>query len=180
MIPASEVPGGAEVTFRRLSADDVEAVHVLHSDPATNAHNPYGASSGEDASAVMLTGWVEHWGRYGYGYELVFAVGKLVGIAGARQDIWRETPVINLYWRLLPTFQGRGLSGILAQRALQMAVQARTGQLIVARMRPENTGSVHVARRLGLWRRKDLDDMHDGFEWIMFADTAATAPRSSL
>lgn len=159
-------------TFRPLADDDLPLIHRLHSDPSTNVHNPYGASRDEAASLSMLHEWLDHWRRYGFGYELAFAHDELVGIGGARRDLWRGTPVVNLYWRLLPSSQGKGLSSDIAQRALRIAEEARTGDLIVARMLPTNTGSMRVAERLGLYRRMDLDDVHDGAEWIIYAGSA--------
>lgn len=155
--------------FRPLRLGDLGAVHVLHSDPLTNLHNPYGASPDEAASQAMLADWLEHWGKHGFGYELAFSEDRLAGIEGARRDIWRGSAVLNLYWRLLPSFQGAGLSGVMARRALSVAKQAKTEELIVARMQPENTASAHVAQRLGLHRREDLDDVHDGFHWVVYA-----------
>lgn len=160
-------------TYRPVDADDVEAIDALHGDPATNEHNPCGASPDRGASAAMLAGWLEHWQRHGFGYELAFVRGRLAGIEGARLDVWRGSPVVNLYWRLMPSFQGRGLSAALAQRALQVATQADAGDMIVARMRPENTGSVRVATSLGLHRRADLDDAVDGAKWIIFSNLPA-------
>ncbi|MFE1664344.1 GNAT family N-acetyltransferase [Microbacterium sp. P02] len=157
------------MSFQRLSDDDLDAVHRLHGDPATNVHNPYGASPDEAASAATLADWVEHWRRRGYGYELAFARDELAGIEGGRRDVWRGMPVVNLYWRLLPSFQGTGLSVALAQRALQLATSAETTDLIVARMLPANVASMRVAQRLGLHRRPDLDDVHDGFAWVIYA-----------
>jgi [ribosomal protein S5]-alanine N-acetyltransferase len=164
--------GSVQLAFRPLTMDDVVTVHQLHGDPATNAYNPYGASPDEAASRRMLQAWVRHWDDHGYGYELVFDGPRLAGIAGAREDEWRGMPVSNLYWRLLPEFQGRGLSGVLARRALQTATSVHDGRLIVARMLPANSASVHVAENLGLHRRPDLDGAMDGTDWILYADRA--------
>lgn len=176
MIGESPSQDAQAFTFRPLDGDDLTLIHRLHSDPTTNVHNPYGASRDEAASRAMLREWLDHWRRYGFGYELAFAHHELAGIEGARRDLWRGTPVLNLYWRLLPSSQGRGLSSVLAQRALHVAKQARTGELIIARMLPANTASMHVAERLGLNRRPDLDGVHDDAEWIIYADSPQIRP----
>jgi [ribosomal protein S5]-alanine N-acetyltransferase len=163
------MPGRERLTFRRLNPDDLGPIHLLHSDPATNAHNPYGASPNEAASAAMLAAWVSHWEEHGFGYELAFVGDELAGIAGAREDEWLGVPVANLYWRLLPAFQGKGLSGALAQRAVQIAKFADTGRVVVARMLPGNHASARVAENLGLMRRRDLDGSKDGAAWIIYA-----------
>jgi RimJ/RimL family protein N-acetyltransferase len=161
------------LTFRPLRQDDVDSVHRLHGDPATNTYNPYGASIDLQESAAMTARWVQHWERYGFGYELAFHGEALAGIAGARTDTWKGQAVLNLYWRLLPEFQGLGLSNVLAERALQISAAGGASRLRVARMLPDNVASVRVAASAGLVRRVDLDGELDGSHWILFADRPA-------
>jgi RimJ/RimL family protein N-acetyltransferase len=151
------------------------AVHRLHADPATNVHNPYGASASVEASSRLLNEWLDDWYWFGYGYELAFADDRLAGISGARWDDWEGAAVQNLYWRLLPEFQGRGLSVIAAARARAAASRQQGRPLIVARMLPGNIASAHVAEKVGLRRRTDLDAQLDGFRWVVYADRPAHA-----
>lgn len=146
-------------------------VHELHSDPMTNVNNPFGASLDVRASEEMLEGWLQHWKDHAFGYELAFEGDRLAGICGARRDRWRDIPVINLYWRLLPEYWGKGLAGDLGRHALDIARTAPplAEDLIVARMRPENVGSARVAEKLGLTRRSDLDGEMSGAHWILYA-----------
>lgn len=162
----------SSLRFRRLELGDVEAVHRLHGDPATNLHNPYGASPDLAASGATTVEWVRNAERDGVGYELVFDGVDLVGIGGARRDRWNDQPVLNLYWRLLPEFHGRGLSHPVATRALESTAEQAGEWLRVARMRPANVASARVAARVGLLRRPDLDGRLDGFEWELYADRA--------
>lgn len=159
------------ITFRALSSWDGTLVHELHGDPMTNAHNPLGASLDPGASEEMLASWLQHRADHGFGYELAFEENRLVGICGARRDLWRDMPVINLYWRLLPDYWGKGLSGDLGRHALSIArsVTHVVDELIVARMLPGNAGSVRVAEKLGLTRRSDLDGEACGVHWILYA-----------
>lgn len=155
--------------FRPLDAADGELIHRLHGDPTTNEHNPFGASADRDASEAMLERWLQHWREEGFGYELAF-MDDLVGVGGARRDVWMGHAVVNLYWRLLPEYWGRGLASALAERALVVARTApRSGdEPIVARMTPENGASARVAERLGLERMPALDGSMAGVEWIVF------------
>lgn len=164
------------IWFRALSSGDAAVVHALHSDPTTNVHNPFGASPDLRTSEEMLEGWLQHRMDHGFGYELAFEGNRLAGICGARRDLWRDRPVINLYWRLLPDYWGKGLAGDLGRHALDVARSAArlADGLIVARMLPGNAGSVRVAEKLGLCRRSDLDGEANGVRWILYA--AAMAP----
>lgn len=157
----------AALQFRPLAIGDADAVHALHGDPATNLHNPYGAEPDLEASRVRLTGWIDHRLEHGFGYELVESDGALVGICGVRVDRWQGIDVLNLYWRLMPEFQGRGLAIELGRRALAAASAARSDRPIVARMLVDNAASARVAERLGLVRRRDLDGSLDGSDWVV-------------
>jgi RimJ/RimL family protein N-acetyltransferase len=163
--------------FRRVREGDVAAVHRLHADPATNVYNPYGASATMEASRCLLREWLDHWFRYGFGYELAFAGDRLAGIGGARWDDWDGSAVQNLYWRLLPEFQGRGLSAVIAAHGREMASRQPGRPLVIARMLPSNIASIHVARKVGLRRRADLDAEFDGVEWVVYADRPALRRR---
>ena len=165
------------IWFRALSSQDAGWVHELHSDPMTNANNPFGASPDVRASEEMLASWLQHWKDHFFGYELAFEGNRLVGICGARRDLWRDMPVINLYWRLLPEYWGKGLAGDLGRHALDVAHSATrvANELIVARMQPENSASMRVAEKLGLIRRRDLDGDESGAHWIVYAVAATVA-----
>ncbi|MGM7671020.1 GNAT family N-acetyltransferase [Microbacterium sp. A93] len=161
------------IWFRALSSGDAALVHDLHGDPMTNAHNPLGASPDLLASERMLENWLQHRMDHGFGYELAFEGNRLAGICGARRDLWLNMPVINLYWRLLPDFWGKGLAADLGRHALDIARSATplVDELTVARMLPGNAVSVRVAEKLGLTRRSDLDGEAHGAHWILYADS---------
>lgn len=160
-----------EVRFRELRATDLQAMHRLHGEPSTNQHNPYGANPDLAATHAMLAGWIDHVDSHGFGYEAAELDGQVIGVCGARFDEWRGHQVINLYWRLLPEHWGRGLSGPLADHALDIARSrpAQHDEHIVARMLPANLASRRVAERIGLERRPDLDGESAGAQWIVFA-----------
>ncbi|MEP6478716.1 MAG: GNAT family N-acetyltransferase [Rhodoglobus sp.] len=160
------------LTFRPLTATDGAVVHLLHGDPQTNLHNPYGASPDRATSERMLAGWLDHWSAFGFGYELVELDGECVGICGVRRDAWLGEPVLNLYWRILPEFQGRGLGMLAAQHALASGRDAPTSAPIVARMLAGNEASQAVARRLGLIRSPERDATVDGADWQVWVDDA--------
>ena len=140
-------------------------------------HNPYGPAASLEESKHLLEEWLDDWHRFGCGYELAFLGDRLAGIGGARWDEWKGSAVQNLYWRLLPEFQGRGLSAVAASRARHAASRQQGRPLVVARMLPANLASAHVAMKVGLRRRPDLDARLDGFLWVLYADRPAPAIR---
>jgi RimJ/RimL family protein N-acetyltransferase len=157
------------LSFRRLTAGDLEVAHLLHGDPETNQHNPYGADPDLATTQIRLDEWLRHWDEYGFGYELIEEDGAVIGICGVRRDVWQGLHVLNLYWRLLPEAWGRGYATIAGQHALDMAREARHREPVVARMLAGNAASARVAEKLGMTRREDLDASFDGADWILYA-----------
>jgi RimJ/RimL family protein N-acetyltransferase len=159
------------LSFRRLTAGDLEVANLLHGDPATNLHNPYGADPDLATTQIRLDEWLRHWDEYGFGYELIEQDGAVIGICGVRRDVWQGLHVLNLYWRLLPSVWGRGYATIAGQHALEMARAARHREPIVARMLAGNAASARVAEKLGMTRRDDLDASVDGADWVLYVES---------
>ena len=157
------------LSFRRLTASDLQVAHLLHGDPETNQHNPYGPDPDLATTQIRLDEWLRHWDEYGFGYEFIEEDGAVIGICGVRRDVWQGLHVLNLYWRLLPEVWGRGYATIAGQHALEMARAARHREPVVARMLAGNSASARVAEKLGMTRREDLDASFDGADWILYA-----------
>lgn len=171
--PTSTPPNGPPLIFRRVTRDDLAIAHALHGDPVTNEHNPYGADPDLARTAERLDEWVRHWEVYGFGYELIELGGgggtATIGICGVRRDVWQGLHVLNLYWRLLPEFWGRGFATPAGQRGLEIALVARHREPVVARLVVGNVASARVAEKLGMTRREDLDATVDGADWVVYA-----------
>lgn len=162
-----------QLRFRALRDSDLTTLHALHSDPATNLYNPGWTPPTVEKSAALLDGYLHHLAEHGFGYHLALDGDIVAGICGARHDLWRGVDVLNLYWRLMPEYQGRALSAQLAGHAFEVARSAPGDALIVARTLPANVASIRVAERLGLTRRPDLDARLGDIDWVVFADRPA-------
>jgi ribosomal-protein-alanine N-acetyltransferase len=136
--------------------DDLDAVFLLHSDPATYAHNPTTPDLDVAASRRRLHGWIDDWSDHGFGYWSVrsTADGEVVGFAGVRHSQWLAQPVLNLYYRFRPDTWGRGLATEAARHAVSLSA---VHVPVLARTRPANIASQRTALAAGLIRRADLD-----------------------
>lgn len=157
------------LTYRRLVAEDLDIVHRLHSDPATNVHNPYGADLDLDTTRARLDEWLRNRDEYGFGYELISDDSGVIGICGVRRDVWQGLHVLNLYWRLLPEVWGRGYATLAGAHALDMALAARHREPVLARLVAGNLASARIAEKLGMLRRADLDATVDGADWVIYS-----------
>ena len=159
----------APLSFRRITPGDLAILHTLHSDPATNLHNPYGADPDLETTRERLDEYVRHWDEYGFGYELIDDGSGVIGICGVRRDVWQGLHVLNLYWRLLPEVWGRGYATSAGAHALEMAQAARHRERVVARMVAGNAASARIAEKLGMARAPELDATVDGADWVIYA-----------
>lgn len=131
--------------------DVADAYFAIHSDQATNVHNPAGAMVDPGAAAPVLDIWRRHWLEEGFGYWVVRGPqdGLVLGFGGVR-PIVQDEDFLNLYYRFRPEAWGKGYATELGRAALTLAAKAAPGTPVVALIRPLNEPSIRVAQRLGM------------------------------
>ncbi|SDY50940.1 Protein N-acetyltransferase, RimJ/RimL family [Micromonospora pattaloongensis] len=143
-------PRTARLVLRRPVPSDLDAVHEVHGDPATNRHNPSGPTTLE-GSRRLLAEWIAHWERHGFGYWTVRRAedGAVLGFGGVRHKDLDGEPVLNLYYRFSPRAWGQGYAVELARAAVAFG-RALGGPPVVALINLTNEPSRRVAERAGL------------------------------
>lgn len=155
------------VLLRRPTAADVPGLWAVHGDPAVYRFDPPEVHPNQAYTAGWLSPITEHWERHGFGYWVVLVPvgwwpggrlgldpaddGRVVaGMGGIRRH---ETPdrdcVLNVYYRLAPAVQGRGLARAIVDRVLRTAAEVLPGADLVVRTRPDNAAARRVAERAG-------------------------------
>jgi RimJ/RimL family protein N-acetyltransferase len=147
-----EVVQTERMVLSRVCADDLTAVHEIHSDPRTNVYNPAGPTVDLESSRAMLDLWLADWEEHGLGYWAARLTGerKVLGIGGLRHMTVEGQDVLNLYYRFRPAAWGHGYAVELARAALEVGRGLGT---VVAVIRDTNTPSHRVAEKAGM--RKD-------------------------
>lgn len=130
------------LNLRRPVEADREFYQRIHTDPRLYRHAPASRGTIESTTADfddVLTYWVEH----GFDYWVVVdrANDERIGWAGVR----RTPAFLNLYHRLVPEAQGRGLATEAAREAVAMASAAEPDLPVVARVKERNVSSVRTA-----------------------------------
>lgn len=167
--------------LRRPAAADAPAVAQIQGDPATNAFNPNGPATAEQAGA-MLEGWIADWGRDAIGYWTV-AQGcgePVIGIAGVRRtgEVEAGRAVLNLYYRFRPSAWGKGFAREAAAAAIEAAEGRGEPGLVRALVREDNAPSVRVATTLGL-APDGVASHHDGSEHLRFVRAVGGAAQGA-
>lgn len=168
------------VTLRRPVPADAAGVFSVHGDPRTYELDPDLTHPDVAASAAFLVPPLEHWQRYGFGLWTVLVPASWwpagvpgpgpddaglvhAGLGGIRHHVMAGEPVLNVYYRLAPAVQGRGLAGTVLSTAVEQAARTLPGLDLVVRTRPDNAAARRVAERGGFVDQglePGTDDMH--------------------
>jgi RimJ/RimL family protein N-acetyltransferase len=140
------------------AVSDAADYFALHSDPATNAHNPAGPQTDPSAGAAALALWHRHWRESGYGYWTVRLAdtGEVIGFGGVRPPAPPED-FANLCYLIRPADRGNGYATELGRAALALAARVAPGVSVNALIRPANEPSIRVAGRIGLHADGEVD-----------------------
>ncbi|MDF1602020.1 GNAT family N-acetyltransferase [Nocardioides sp. YIM 152315] len=165
--------GAQELRTERLRltrpvASDSAGVFAILGDARTVEHNPSDRLEDLGDAAELVDRWVRHWDEHGFGYWCVRDSGsdRIIGYAGVKRMLIHGRPVLNLVYRFVPEMWGRGFATEAAAAVVARVVDQLPGETIVARVRPGNRPSRHVALKAGLQRDPTMDCQgEDGFDW---------------
>ena len=121
------------------------------------------------AAADPVARWVRHWEEHGFGHWCVRESGsdRIIGYAGVKRMLMQGRPVLNLVYRFAPDVWGRGFATEAASAVVSTALVEMPEETIVARVRPDNRSSQHVALKVGLHRDATRDCQgEDGLDLV--------------
>ena len=71
------------------------------------------------------------------------------GMGGIQRYSLADEPVLNVYFRLAPSVQGRGVATHILHEAMDLGAELAPGTGVVIRIRPVNSAARRVAERAG-------------------------------
>lgn len=150
-----EVVYTARMVLSRVTMDDLDAVHEIHSDPLTSVYHPGGPVTDRESSRAMLDLWLADWSQRGIGYWAARLKGQddVLGFGGLRRAMVDGQEVLNLYYRFRPSAWGHGYAVELARAALRVGKALGP---VVAVIRDVNEPSHRVAERVGMRRDRTI------------------------
>jgi RimJ/RimL family protein N-acetyltransferase len=148
--------------LRAMLPGDAAGVLAVHGDPRVYEFDPAETHRDLAHSREQMAPILDHWARYGFGYWSVLVPRTwwpegtemegdrvFAGVGGIQHHTVAGEPVLNVYFRLAPAVQGRGIAGRIVESAIRMAKQVEPGLDIVVRTRPANAAARRVAERAG-------------------------------
>jgi len=159
----------ARLSLRRPVTADVAAILAVHQNRRATEHNPTETLTSRGQAESLFRRWDDHWDRNGFGYWVVrrHEDDDSLGFCGLKVMPLDGRPALNLFYRFDPACWGQGVASEAAGAVVWWATIAQPHYPLIARVRPENTASHHVAVNAGLERAEHLDrEGFDGFDCI--------------
>ncbi|TDV55197.1 GNAT family N-acetyltransferase [Actinophytocola oryzae] len=154
------------LTLSRPTPTDIDAILAIHADPLACKHNPSDALVTREDATGLFYRWDAHWHANGFGYWVVRRRGSAVALGFCGLKYISER-VLNLFYRFAPDYWGQGIATESATAVVRRATSRLPDHSVIARVRPDNVASQHVAIRAGLGRAEHLDgNGEDGLDWV--------------
>jgi len=83
--------------------------------------------------------------------------GEGIGWVGYWERIWRDQPVLEIGWAVLPGFQGRGIAGSATGQLLDKAREEQELPFVHAFPKIDNGPSNAICRKLGFTLLEEID-----------------------
>jgi ribosomal-protein-alanine N-acetyltransferase len=98
----------------------------------------------------MITGQLEHWQQYGYGWWAVQDKNSSEHIGWCGLQFLPETEEVEVAYLLDKDYWGRGLATEAAESALQYGFDETGENEIVGIVHPQNDASIRVLEKIGM------------------------------
>lgn len=158
------------LTLRAPAAGDFPALAAFF---ASDRAAFVGGPMSEELTWRHLASEIGHWHLRGYGRWMVdvTATGQTVGMIG----LWNPHgwPEAEIGWDLFEGFEGKGYATEAAAAARQFAYEVLGWSTVISLVKPANTASAAVARRLGCMQDGDFTHERHGFMNIYRHPSAA-------
>lgn len=152
-------PESERLSFSNWKASDMEALYRLNSDPAVMEYFP--KLSTKEEAAAYITKLTDHFEEYGFTYYKVVLkksdsfVG-FIGLKWVKNDI-PLAPFVDIGWRLLPDFWGRGLATEGAKACLAFAFSELQLSEVYSLAPLVNKPSIAVMKKIGMQYLESFD-----------------------
>ena len=143
--------------LRGFRSSDLDAYAAISADPEVMRFIGIGEPISRNVTYRSMAFFLGHWQMLGHGMWVIEekATGRLVGRAGLQKPAgW---PDLEIGWTLARQVWGRGYAFEAAQAAIAWSREVMGPQRLISLIRPGNTRSIALARRLGAQLEQTID-----------------------
>lgn len=136
--------------IRDYTPEDFGAFALLMADPEVMRFSVKGPMSLEEAQEFFQKRVLDHYKIYGFGLWALVYEEEIIGFAGLiAQEIDNEKK-IELAYRMLPKYWGRGLAFEAIEAICKYAFEELKLKELISIIDPANTRSLRLAERAGM------------------------------
>lgn len=150
-------PPTERIRFREMVSDDFELMRSLLGNRDVMRFYPHPKSDDEVRRWIDWT--LRSYAEHGYALWVLELkdTGAFIGDCGLTWQQVDGEPALEVGYRLLPEYQGKGLATEAAAACLNLAFDRLDAQHVVAIINPENAPSRRLAVRLGMILERETE-----------------------
>ncbi len=142
--------------LQRINQDHLTDLCALHSDPKVMA--TLGGIRNNIETRSFLEQQLTYWNQYGYGEWVVFEKTSdcFIGRCGLRRMILNNRDEVEVGYKLLSDFSGRGLATEMAETTISVAFEELRLPELVCYTAQNNQASIRVMEKVGFCYETDI------------------------
>ena len=149
-------PQTDRLILRAFEIDDAEAFYQLNSSPEVTRYTGEADCPSVEAARAAIEAYPD-FARHGFGRwaTVLGSTGQVIGMTGLKRlEDWNGE--VDLGYRFLPEYWGRGLATEASRAALQYGFEVIGLERIIGLVMPDNTASIRVLEKVGMQREKSV------------------------
>lgn len=155
--------------FRKVTAEDLETLVEMRSDPEVNKYLGGPEAQNREAIEKRLPFYLDCYEKFGFGFCMMIwkETGEEIGSAGIQP--LGDSGEIEVGYNMKKAFWGKGIGTEAARAWLEHGFNIAGLERIVAVAHPENRASRHIMEKCGMTFEKMAS--HYGFDVVLYAIT---------
>ncbi|MBS0629379.1 MAG: GNAT family N-acetyltransferase [Verrucomicrobia bacterium] len=143
--------------IREFTQEDIDALASLLGNQQVMEFSVAGPLSKEQTQEYLMQRILPHYANHGFGLWAVVYEGEVIGYAGLLSQLIDGENLVELGYRLIPQYWGRGLASEAASAIAHYGFEKLKLNKIISIIEAKNGRSISVAKRLGMHYWKDAD-----------------------
>lgn len=138
------------LVLRKITLDDKAELFKLHAHPDVQMYTGEPVVESIEEIEMAIRARIENYEKYGYGRWATFLKNEMQFVGWAGLDYLPEFDEIDIGYRFLPEFWGRGIASEASRAILTYGFDSLNIKRIIAIAMKENKASIRVMEKIGM------------------------------